>query len=71
MNNPIQKKYCFRYAKKTVKKLRKQLQRISCATEFVILTNKIAPLNYPLVSKYILYFSLLIVIIISRVLPKR
>lgn len=33
------KKYCFRYARKAVKKLRKQLQHISCATEFVIITN--------------------------------
>ena len=33
------KKRCFRYAKKAVKKLRKQLHHISCATEFVIITN--------------------------------
>ena len=33
------KKHCFKYAKKVVKKLRKQLHHIPCATEFVIITN--------------------------------
>lgn len=33
------KKYCFRYAKKATQKLKKQLRRIPCATEFVIVTN--------------------------------
>ena len=48
------KKYCFRYAKKTVKKLRKQLQRISCATEFVILTNICSlSLYYGNISEYL------------------
>lgn len=48
------KKYCFKYAKKAVKKLKKQLQHVSCSTEFVIITN-ICSLNlyYGNISEYL------------------
>ena len=53
MNNPIQKNIALDMQRK-LSKIKEQLQRISCATEFVILTNICSlSLYYGNISEYL------------------